>query len=124
MRKTIIPAIFLATLFTNSFAESNQTNNSDINKINNQKPLDGKILFQQKGCTACHGPNLIGPSVEKIASAYKGREGDLIKFLKGEGKAIVAPENESMMRSQIKRIKSMSDNELKALVNFILSHNQ
>lgn len=119
-----ISLISLTILSVNSFADNSEFNKLNNNEINNEKPIDGKIIFQQKGCTACHGPNLIGPTVEKIASAYKGKENDLIKFLKGEGKAIVNPENESWMKAQIKRTKSMSDEELKALVKFILSSNQ
>lgn len=124
MKKIIILAISSVTILTNSFADSNETIKSNDNKTNNEKPLDGKILFKQKGCTACHGPNMIGPAVEKIASAYQGRENDLIKFLKGQGEAIVDPKNKSWMKSQIEKTKSMSDEELKALVKFILSNNQ
>lgn len=120
MKKMIISVASLTVLFANSFADNNEANKSDNNKIN-EKPLDGKTLFRQKGCTACHGPNMIGPDIGKIASAYKGKEDDLIKFLKGEGKSIVDPKNESMMKSQTKKTKSMSDEELNALVKFILS---
>lgn len=114
MKKVIILILIIssAILLTNSFAD------------NNEKPLSGEIIFKQKGCTACHGPNMIGPAIEKIASAYQGKEDDLIKFLKGQGEAIVDPKNKSWMKSQIEKTKSMNDEELKALVKYILSSNQ
>ncbi|MEJ5172521.1 MAG: c-type cytochrome [Hydrogenothermaceae bacterium] len=85
---------------------------------------DGKALFQQKGCTACHqaAADTVGPSLKKIAAAYAGKEADLIKFLKGEGKAIVDPAKEAIMKPQINTTKAMKDDELKALAQFMLSH--
>lgn len=85
---------------------------------------DGKALFQQKGCTACHqaAADTVGPSLKKIAAAYAGKEANLIKFLKGEGKAIVDPAKEAVMKPQINTTKAMKDDELKALVGFILSN--
>lgn len=85
---------------------------------------DGKALFQQKGCTACHqaAADTVGPSLKKIAAAYAGKEAELIKFLKGEGKAIVDPAKEAVMKPQINTTKAMKDDELKALAQFILSN--
>lgn len=85
---------------------------------------DGKALFQQKGCTACHqaAADTVGPSLKKIAAAYAGKEAELIKYLKGEGKAIVDPAKEAVMKPQINTTKAMKDDELKALAQFILSN--
>ncbi|MEZ0324190.1 MAG: c-type cytochrome [Hydrogenothermaceae bacterium] len=85
---------------------------------------DGKALFQQKGCTACHqaAVDTVGPSLKKIAAAYAGKEENLIKFLKGQGKAIVDPAKEAIMKPQINTTKAMKDDELKALAQFILSN--
>lgn len=85
---------------------------------------DGKALFQQKGCTACHqaAADTVGPSLKKIAAAYAGKEADLIKFLKGEGKAIVDPAKEAIMKPQINTTKAMKDDELKALAQYMLSN--
>jgi len=85
---------------------------------------DGKALFQSKGCTACHQPaaDTVGPSLKKIAAAYAGKEAELIKFLKGEGKAIVDPAKEAVMKPQINITKALKDDERKALAEFILSH--
>ncbi len=85
---------------------------------------DGKALFQQKGCTACHqaAADTVGPALKKIAAAYAGKEADLIKFLKGEAKPKVDPAKEAVMKPQINTTKAMKDDELKALAQFILSH--
>ncbi|WP_457641683.1 c-type cytochrome [Persephonella sp.] len=85
---------------------------------------DGAGIFKSKGCGACHKPAAkgVGPSLKDIAAAYKGKEGDLIKFLKGEAPAIVDPAKFGLMKSQINKTKSLPDAELKALADFIMSH--
>ncbi|WP_457625913.1 c-type cytochrome [Persephonella sp.] len=85
---------------------------------------DGGALFKSKGCAACHQASVdtVGPSLKKIAQAYKGKEGDLIKFLKGEAKPIVDPAKFGIMKPQLNTTKAMSDDELKAMAEFILSH--
>ncbi len=85
---------------------------------------DGKTIFQSKGCAACHNPtaDTVGPSLKKIAAAYKGHEGDLIKFLKGEGQAKVDPAKFAMMKPQLNTTKALPEDQLKALVNFIVNH--
>ena len=85
---------------------------------------DGKTIFQSKGCTGCHQPATpaVGPSLKDIAKAYAGKKEDLIKFLKGEGKAIVDPGKFALMKPQLNTTKALSDEELKALVDYMLSH--
>jgi len=85
---------------------------------------NGQQIFQSKGCATCHNPNIdtVGPSLKKIAQAYKGKEDKLIAFLKGEYKAIVDPAKFAIMQPQINATKSLSDADLKALVEFILNH--
>ncbi|SNZ02452.1 cytochrome c [Persephonella hydrogeniphila] len=85
---------------------------------------DGEAIFKSKGCSACHKPasKSMGPSLKEIAQAYKGKEGDLVKFLKGEAKPIVDPAKFSMMKPQLSKTKALSDDELKALADFILKH--
>jgi cytochrome c len=85
---------------------------------------DGKTIFQSKGCASCHNPtaDTVGPSLKKIASAYKGKENELIAFLKGQHKAIVDPAKFPIMMPQLNTTKKLSDDELKALAEFILSH--
>ncbi len=86
--------------------------------------VDGAALFKQKGCNACHKPDVeaAGPSLKRIAQAYAGKKADLVKFLKGEGQPIVDPAKFSIMKMQLARIKGMSDAEFEALADYILKH--
>ena len=83
----------------------------------------GKQLFTAKGCNACHQEkaDTVGPSLAKIAQAYAGKKEDLIKFLKGEGQAIVDPAKFSVMQPNLAQLKSLSDGDLSALADYILS---
>ncbi len=85
---------------------------------------DGGALFKSKGCASCHQASVdtVGPSLKKIAQAYKGKEDHLIKFLKGQEKPIVDPPKFGIMKPQLNTTKNMSDDELKALAEFILKH--
>ena len=117
MKKVVAATVALTMLVSGSFAANSK-------KSEDKKPIDGKALFQSKGCSACHqvDKDSVGPSLKKIADVYKEKEADLIKFLKGEGKAIVDPAKEAIMKPQINTTKSMKDDELKALVKYILSN--
>jgi cytochrome c551/c552 len=85
---------------------------------------NGQQLFQSKGCAACHqaSADTVGPSLKKIAGAYAGKKDQLVKFLKGEHDAIVDPAKFGIMQPQLATTKAMSEQELNALVDFILSH--
>jgi cytochrome c len=113
MKKVVAVSVALAMLSASSFA------------ADGKKSIDGKTLFQQKGCTACHqaDKDSVGPALKKIATAYKGKETDIIKFLKGQGKAIVDPAKEAVMKPNLNTTKAMKDNELKSLAKYILSNN-
>lgn len=86
--------------------------------------VDGESIFKSKGCTACHqaAADTVGPSLKKIASAYSGKKEDLIKFFSGEGKPIVDPAKEAVMKPQIEITKKLSKEEKEALAEFILKH--
>ncbi|WP_028950485.1 c-type cytochrome [Sulfurihydrogenibium subterraneum] len=86
--------------------------------------VDGESIFKSKGCTACHqaAADTVGPALKKIASAYSGKKEDLIKFFSGEGKAIVDPAKEAVMKPQIEITKKLSKEEKEALAEFILKH--
>jgi cytochrome c551/c552 len=86
--------------------------------------VDGEAIFKSKGCTACHQPNAdtVGPGLNKIASTYKGNKDGLIKFLSGEGKAIVDPAKEAVMKPNLEITKKLSKEEKEALAEFILKH--
>ncbi len=85
---------------------------------------DGKAVFQSKGCTACHQPQVdtVGPALKKIAKAYDGKKEELIKFLKGEAKPKVWPDKFPMMQPQLNTTKALSKGDLEALADYILSN--
>ncbi|RMA97100.1 c-type cytochrome [Hydrogenothermus marinus] len=85
---------------------------------------DGSQVFQSKGCGACHQATVdtVGPSLKKIASAYKGKKNELIAFLKGEHPAVVDPAKFAIMQPQLNTTKALPKDQLEALADFILSH--
>ncbi len=86
---------------------------------------DGAGIFKSKGCAGCHQPSAksVGPSLKDIAATYKGKEGDLIKLLRGEAPPKMdTGKFNKIMKGQIAKTKALSDAELKALVDFILGH--
>ncbi|RUM29698.1 MAG: cytochrome C [Aquifex sp.] len=86
-------------------------------------PENGKKIFQGKGCNSCHQPaaDTVGPALKKIAQAYSSA-GELVKFLKGEAKPKVDPAKFAIMKPQLMQLKGLSEQELKDLAAFILSH--
>ena len=91
-----------------------------------QKPEDlGAAIFAGKGaCVACHKPDvkLVGPSLQDIAKIYKEKNGDMVKFFKGEGEPIVDPTQYAVMKVNFAITKTFSDEELKALEAYVYSH--
>ncbi len=85
--------------------------------------VTGEDVFKAKGCAVCHHPEIdtTGPSLKKISQFYKGKREDLIKFLKGQGDPIVDPAKFTIMKPQINITKALSDEELNALVDYLLS---
>jgi cytochrome c len=85
---------------------------------------DGEKIFKSKGCAGCHQPenDTVGPSLKKISQVYKEKNGDLVKFLKGEEESIVTPEKAGMMKPLLNPIHSLSDEEFEALADYILQH--
>ena len=61
---------------------------------------------------------IIGPSVKDIATIYNEKNGDMIKFLKGEDAAIVDtdPGQVAIMKANLDGfVKDLNDEELNAL---------
>lgn len=91
---------------------------------------DGAAVFGSKGCKACHHPTKdqlasgMGPSLQQVSAAYKANGGKaaLETFLKGEGKAIVAPNKFSIMKGQLGKTKGLNDADRGALADYILSN--
>ena len=84
---------------------------------------NGKSLFMENGCVACHqmDKKTVGPAIKAIATSYAGKKDDLVKFLKGEGKAIVDPAQFAVMQPNLATTKKLNDADLSALVDYILS---
>lgn len=84
----------------------------------------GREIFDGKGnCYTCHKPEekAIGPSIREIAKIYKEKKGDMVTFLKGEGKPIVDPSQYEVMKTNFYITKTFSDEELKAVEEYIMS---
>jgi len=84
---------------------------------------DGKTLFTDSGCVACHkeAQKSIGPSLKDIAAAYAGKEDQMFNFLKGKGEAIVDPPQFAVMQPNLEITKKMADQDVKAIVDYIMS---
>lgn len=84
----------------------------------------GEDLFRGKAnCATCHQVNekIIGPSIVEIATIYKNKGGDIVSFLKEKSQPIVDPSQYSLMKSNLIITKKMSDDDLKALSEYMMS---
>ena len=86
----------------------------------------GKKLFTEKTCATCHQPDakVIGPSIKDINKIYSENDGDIVKFLKGETKAMVDtdPGQGALMQANIEGfVKGITDDELEAIKTYMLS---
>ena len=84
---------------------------------------DGAVIFKSHGCTVCHkkeSSSKVNPSLTEIAAAYQGKQEQLIQFLNGESESIVRPQKASIMKRYIKRTKALSDEDRKALADFLM----
>ena len=64
------------------------------------------MIFKSQGCMSCHkkeSTSKVNPSLTDIATAYQGKEEQLIKYLKGESEAIVRPEKANLMKRHIEK---------------------
>ena len=93
------------------------------NKIQLEK---GKSVFTAKGCVACHqlDKKVVGPALQTIAKVYADKNGNMVKFLKGNADAIVDtdPAQVAVMKANIAGIlKGMSAEDLQAITAYIRS---
>lgn len=107
------------------FSCKNETS-TDTSYTPQEEVPSGEDIFNQNSCAACHRPDqkIIGPSLQEIAKIYKEQKGDMVAFLKEEAQPIVDPKMYESMRINLKVTKTLSDEELKALENYILSHSK
>ena len=91
--------------------------------MNTARADEGETIFKSQGCMSCHkkeSTSKVNPSLADIATAYQGKEEQLIKYLKGESEAIVKPEKANLMKRHIEKTKKLSEADLKTLVDFLL----
>jgi len=128
MKRSVLFAIFFPVVI-NLFSCKKESSGESLGKSETvteaQKPEElGKELFNGKGaCIACHqvDQKVVGPSLQDIAKIYKGKNGDMVSFLKGEGEPIVDPTQYEIMKTNFAITKAMSDTELKALEAYVYS---
>ena len=88
------------------------------------KKISGQEIFEGTGnCTACHKPDqkVIGPSLQEIAKIYKEKNGSIVAFLQEQSDPIVDPSQYEVMKTNFAITKQMSEEELKALEEYIFS---
>ncbi len=85
--------------------------------------VTGEDIFKSKGCSGCHSKSFdsFAPSLSTISKSYYKRKDDLKAYLRGKKPGIIKGEPKAM-RGFINITKKLSDEELEALVNYLLSH--
>ena len=89
-----------------------------------EESASGSSMFRKR-CVQCHDRNKdqtvwgLGPSLKQISEAYKGREDDMAKFLKGGCKPIVDESRFPIMHGEVIKISELPDAQIKALVRFV-----
>jgi len=83
---------------------------------------DGKAVFDSLRCGSCHKPDqkAAGAALVDIAKAYPDRE-QLVKFFAGETKPVMETGKPGMMRGQMPGLQALSDEDKKALADYIFS---
>ncbi len=86
--------------------------------------ISGQELFEGEGnCIACHKTDqkIIGPSLEEIAKIYKEKNASIVLFLQEKSDPIIDPSQYDVMKTNFAITKSMSEEELKAIEEYIYS---
>ena len=105
-----------------SCKNENQENLGKPNLNTITEKVSGKELFETKGnCIACHQAEqkVIGPSLTEIATTYKAKNRSIVLFLKEESEPIIDPSQYDIMKANFAITKDMSEDELKALEDYI-----
>jgi cytochrome c len=113
--------VFLIALFS-FIGCQNKEEKTDTSIDETAVKISGKELFEGEGnCIACHKPDqkIIGPSLQDIAKIYKEKNASIVLFLKEESEPIIDPSQYDIMKTNFAITKSMSDEELKALEDYI-----
>jgi cytochrome c len=89
---------------------------------NDSSAGSGDALFVSLKCGACHKPDQKTTAVplSELARAY-GDEAKLVSFFRGESPMILGSTKGGMMKGQLKNLEALSDEDKKALADYILS---
>lgn len=106
-------SIVLLLLLT-SCKEKTTTSTNDI--------ANGKTLFADLQCAACHKENqkIIGPSLKEMAKIYKAEGASIAQFLNGESNPIIDPSQYDIMKINIEETKKRTPQERAALEAYIM----
>ena len=126
MKKIILTVAFFTLLSCKNESQEPFGKPAETTSTEVQTPeILGKEIFEGKGnCIACHQAEqkVIGPSIREIAKIYKEKNGNMVKFLKGESEAIVDPSQFPVMQANLAITKTFTDDELKAVEAYINSN--
>jgi len=115
--------LLIITLFC-LFSCKSKEDKSETSVDETAKKISGQELFEGEGnCIACHKPDqkIIGPSLQEIAKIYKDNKASIVLFLQEKSEPIIDPSQYEIMKTNFAITKSMSEEELKALEDYIFS---
>ena len=127
---TIASTLLIAAIFTScGSSESKMDATEELTEAPSEATeevtatINAEEFYTSSGCVACHqvDTKTVGPSIKDIAAAYTDNKEGLIRFMKGEGEAIVDPAQAVLMQPQVEVTKAMSDDEREALADYVLS---
>jgi len=83
----------------------------------------GEEIFKSKGCSGCHSPSFdsFAPSLKTISKSYYNNKEALKAFFKGQKPGLIKGEPKTM-KGFINITKRLSDQDLDALINYLLSY--
>jgi cytochrome c len=113
----------IITLFC-LFSCKSKEDKSETSVDKTAKKVSGQELFEGEGnCIACHKSDqkIIGPSLQEIAKIYKDNKASIVLFLQEKSEPIIDPSQYEIMKTNLAITKSMSEEELKALEDYIFS---
>lgn len=119
MKKLLFIIVVSISLFSCKKEESNSSEKAEDSSL-----AYGKKLFEGEGnCIACHQTEktIIGPSIQEIAKIYKDKNASIVSFLKAESNPIVDPSKYEIMKTNFAITEEMTDEQLLALEDYILS---
>jgi len=118
--------IFILAVFVFMSCKKGEDNSFDNQTFDKKETVAdlGKNLFEGEGnCIACHQADqkIIGPSLQEIAKIYKEKNASIVSFLREESEPIIDPSKYDIMKTNFAITEEMTDDQLKALEDYILS---